>query len=178
MPENKEVGFFSSQDAPWERRTASVLGVFAYVGMAFVVAMMLLTVVHATGRYLFNKPVLGVIEMSSFMLIMVIFLTGAYTQVVQGHIRVGVLVDRLPGKIQVIIDSFTYSLSLAFVLVALWRAVMQGIHLIEEGCVSVVLGIPPSPFLFIIAFGWGILGLALMMHLRHFFPRAVRGPKK
>jgi TRAP-type C4-dicarboxylate transport system permease small subunit len=178
LPENKEVSFFSLQDAPWERRVAGTLRVLGYVGMAFVVAMMLLTVVHATGRYIFNKPVLGVVEMSSFMLIMVIFLTGAYTQVLKGHIRVGVVVDRLPERAQAIIDSLTYILSAGFVGIALWQAVVQGFHRMEEGYVSIILGIPPFPFLFVMAFGWGMLALALLMHLRYFLSKAVRGPRK
>ncbi len=178
MPENKEVNYFSLQDAPWERRTANILRVFGYVGMVFVVAMMTLTVVHATGRYVFNSPVLGVVEMSCFMLILVIFFTGAYTQVLKGHIRVGVVVDRLPQRTQAIIDSFTYILSLGFVGIALWQSVVQGFNRMETGYVSIILGIPPFPFLFVMAFGWGMLALALLMHLRHFIAKAVRGPKK
>ena len=124
MPKNEEVNFFSPQDAPWERRTAKILRVLSYVGMVFVVAMMALTVVHATGRYVFNKPVLGVVEMSCFMLVLVIFFTGAYTMVLKGHIKVGVVVDRLPQRTQAIIDSITYILSLGFVVIALWQSVV------------------------------------------------------
>jgi hypothetical protein len=48
----------------------------------------------------------------------------------------------------------------------------------EEGYVSIILGIPPFPFLFVMAFGWGMLALALLMHLRYFLSKAVRGPRK
>ena len=174
MPENKETSFFSRQDSPWERRIADVLRVLGDVGMWFVVAMMALTVVHAIGRYLFNLPVPGLVELSSFMLVVVIFLTGAYTQVVKGHISIGLVIDRLSERTQAIIDSGTYILCLAVAIVAFWQSVARGIYILEAGYVSVVLGIPPFPFLFIVAFGWGILGLAILMHLIHFFLRAVR----
>jgi len=178
LAENKEVGFFSRQDSPYEKRIAGILRVLGYAGMAFVVAMMTLTVVHAVGRYAFNKPILGLVEMSSFMLVIVIFLAGAYTQVVKGHIRVGVVVDRFSERTQAIIDSGTYILCLALAIVALWQAVVRGIYIMEAGYVSIVLGIPHFPFLFIVALGWGIFGLAILMHLIHFLPRAIRGPRQ
>ena len=175
MEENKYTSFFSKRDAPWERRIAQVLGVVQYVGMAFVVLMMVLTVIHAVGRYGFNKPITGLVEMSCFMLVIIIFLTGAYTQVVKGHICITLVVDRFSERTQAIIDSITYTLSLAFAIVVFWQSVVRGVYLMGSGYVTAMLGIPHFPFLYIVAIGWGLLALAILLHLIHFVDCAVRG---
>lgn len=146
--------------------------------MAFVVVMTLLTVVHAVGRYGFKEPIRGLMEMSCFMLIIIIFLSGAYTQVVKGHVSVGLIVDRFSKRTQAIIDSVTYIISLAVVIVAFWQSLVRGMNLIGSGYVTAALGIPHFPFPFVMAFGWAIFALAILMHLIHFLPRAFRGPKQ
>ena len=174
MSENNVTSFFSSQDAPWERQIARVLLWFLYVGMAFLVIMMVLTVVHALGRYFLGQPIPGLVEMSSFMLVIIIFLAAAYTEVVKGHIVIGIAVDRLSERTQAIIDSITYVLSLVLASVALWQSVVRGILIMEVGKVTSVLAIPHFPFIYVLAFGWVILGLAILLHLIHFVARAVR----
>lgn len=178
MAEKREANFFSPQDTPWQRRIASVLTVLGYVGMAAVLTMTVLTVIHAVGRYAFNRPLLGNVEISSFLLIFAIFFSGAYTQVVKGHVSIGLIVDRLSERTQAIIDSITYILCLAVAIVASWQAVAKGIYVMGTGTVTSVLGIYPFPFMFVVAFGWGIFGLAVLMHLIHSVSRAVRKPRQ
>lgn len=178
MAEKNETNFFSSQDAPWERRIASVLKVIAYVGMAAVLAMMIITVIHAGGRYAFNSPLRGNVEISSILLVFVIFFTGAYTQVAKRHVSIGLIVDRLSERTQAVIDSITYILCLAMAVVASWQAVVKGIDIMESGTLTAVLNISHFPLLFVIAFGWAIFGLAVLMQLIHSLPKAIRGLRR
>ncbi len=53
------------------------------LGIAFIV---ILTVRHALGRYLFNAPVTGNIAISNFAVVISIFLCMAYTMQQDGHI--------------------------------------------------------------------------------------------
>ena len=98
----------------------------------------------------------------------------AYTEVVKGHIAIGIAVDRLSERTQAIIDSVTYILSLALASMALWQSVVRGILIMEAGKVTAVLGITHFPFIYVLAFGWVILALAILAHLIHFIARAVR----
>lgn len=174
MSENTGEINFSRQDAPWERGIVSTTLGLQYVGGVFLVALMVLTVIHAMGRYFFGKPIPGLVEMSSFMLVVIIFLTGAYTEIQKGHTVIGIVLERLSERTQAIIDSITYILSLAFVVVAIWRTVAQGVFLMGAEYESAVLGIPHAPFLFVVALGWLMLGLAILVNLIHSCRRAVR----
>ena len=142
--------------------------------MWLVVAMMMVTMVHAIGRYGFDRPIAGLSEISVSMLVTLVFLMGAYTAVVKGHIAIGIIVDRFSARTQAIIDSITYILCLVGAIVGLWQSIVRGIYSISAGYTSSVLAIPVFPFLFIVAFGWAIFGMVIVMHLIHFLPRAVK----
>ena len=157
-----------------DKRVTAICKAAHYGGTGIFVAMMIITVVHGIGRYGFDRPIPGLIELSSYMLVGGGILVGAYTMVLKGHITIGMLVDRLSERTQALIDSITYILCLVFAIVALWQAFVQGLFLMPTGQSSNILDIPVFPFLFIIGIGWGLLCLAIVMHLVHFLPRAVK----
>ena len=173
MSQSSETSFFSGRDSRRERRIVDVLRIFQSIGMWLVVAMMMVTMVHAIGRYGFDRPIAGLSEISVSMLVTLVFLMGAYTAVVKGHISIGIIVDRFSARTQAIIDSVTYILCLVGAIVGLSQSIVRGIYTIG-GATSVVLAIPVFPFLFIVAFGWAIFGMVIVMHLIHFLPKAVK----
>ena len=136
-----------------------------YGGIAFIVAMMLLTVAHTIGRYVFQMPIKGATELSSYFLIASAFLVGAYTLMIKGHVSIGILVERFPERTRAIIDSFTYLLCLVFATWAAWQSSVRGIYMMQVQQGSAVLNIPNFPFVYLVAVGWGMLGLASIMHL-------------
>jgi TRAP-type C4-dicarboxylate transport system permease small subunit len=144
------------------------------VGVVLIVALMFLTVVHSLGRYGFNTPVPGLAETSSFMLIAASFLVIPHTQVLKGHISIGLLIDRLSPRKQAIFDSFTYIICLITAAVALWRTAVEANHMMQGGYESQILGIPEFPFMGFMSFGWGLLALTILLHLIHFIVKAVR----
>jgi TRAP-type C4-dicarboxylate transport system permease small subunit len=168
MPDEKEVGLFPINAAPWEKVVGRItLGVL-YFGMAVMFILMLLTVVHAVGRYAFNAPIEGLVELSCFMLVIIIFSTAAHTEVKKSHIVIGTIVDRFSEKTQAIIDSISYVLSLLLTLVAFWYTIEQGFYYIEEDYGSLILSIPHYPFVFFVAIGWITLAVAIVLRLINF----------
>ena len=174
MSQAREGGFFSAQDSPLERRIATILKVLAYVGVVIIVALMFFTVAHSLGRYGFNRPIPGLAEVSSFMLITASFLVIPYTQVLKGHLVIGLLVDRLSERKQAIINSFTYIICLLAAILILWRSALEASNMMQGGYVTQILGLPKFPFMAIVATGWGLLALAILLHLIHFILRASR----
>ena len=73
-----------------------------------LLALTLLTVTDATGRYFFLQPVKGGTEVSQQMMAYVVFLGLAYTLITGGHVRVTLVLDKLPRKFnlgaQIVID--------------------------------------------------------------------------
>ena len=64
---------------------------------AMVFLMMLLVVANALLRFLFNAPIAGTLEITESLLTVLIFLSLALTQYEGGHVRVLLLVKRLPA---------------------------------------------------------------------------------
>jgi TRAP-type C4-dicarboxylate transport system permease small subunit len=155
----------SPQESRLQKTTAGVFRILLYIGMSFVVAMMLLTVAHGFGRYALNMPIPGLMELSSVMLVSMVFLSLAYTQVVKGHVGIGTIVDRFPPRVQKGIGVFNYTVCLVMIVILVWQSISRGIYLFHEGSISTILKIPDYPFLFILSFGWVILGLAIVMDI-------------
>jgi len=173
LAQSGRSSFLSEADAPWEMRIISVLKICSYIGMACVVVMTFVTFAHSVGRYGFDAPIPGLVEISKILLIMAIFMISAYTMIEKGHIAVGLLIDRMSPRKQAIVDTVTFSIALVVSAIALWRTIVKGIYVIEQNPVSSVLRIPDGPFVMIVAFGWAILAIAIFLHLRHMVIRGV-----
>ncbi|MBN1380865.1 MAG: TRAP transporter small permease [Deltaproteobacteria bacterium] len=163
MSENQVTS--APSPSPLEIRVAFFLRILMYAGTMLVVVMMLLTVIHALGRYFFSSPIPGMVEMSSFLLVVIIFLTGPFTESQKSHIVISIIVDRFSPRVQGILEACINIGSIGVAVLAFWRSVEQGISLYKAGYVTTVLGIHHYPFLFLVGFGWLILGLAILMHL-------------
>ena len=171
--EAEQLSSFSDSDSPLERWVAKFAKVLLYIGMCAVIIMMLLTVIHAISRYLFNHPLLGTVSISSILLAMTIFAVGGYTQVVKGHIIVGILVDRLSKRNRAIVDSFSYVICLIVITLAFWQSVLQTFILMNQGTQISTLFLPQFAFFFMVALGWGVFSLVIALHLRHTFATAL-----
>jgi TRAP-type C4-dicarboxylate transport system permease small subunit len=137
------------------------LGV-SFMGMALLIPMMLLTAADVIGRAVWARPIPGAVEMSSYMLAVFILLGAAYTQQVKGHVRVGMIVSRLPERAGVLLDMATTLLSLFIISILAWQGWVVGM---EERTVSDMLRIPQYPFRLLVAGAAFLLGLELVVDL-------------
>jgi len=175
--EAEQTGSFPNPASRLETRVAKFPTIPLYIGMGNAIAMMLLTVTHAISRYAFNNPLLGLVSISSLLLATMIFAVGSYTQVVKGHVIVGIFVDRLSERKRAIVDGFTYTLCLVIVTLAFWQSILKAITMIGAKTLTEVGNFPQFAVYFIIAFGWGSFSLILVLQLRHIFKKAF-GRKK
>ncbi len=157
-----------------EGRLRSIFKAVHIGGIFITVIMMLLTVIHGVGRYFFDRPVPGLTELSSYMLITMVFLIGAYTMMEKRHVTIGLIVDRFSPRVQAILDSVTYVLCLLFAVLALWQSFVRAILLQQTTQQSGILHIPVFPFVYVVAVGWIILAVAIILHLVHFISAAVK----
>ena len=164
---------FPNPDSPLERRVARFAKILLYVGMCNAIVMMAITVTHAVSRYVFNQPLLGLVSVSSLLLATMIFAVGAYTQVVKGHIIVGVLVDRLSPRKRAIVDSATYIICLIILGLAFWQSLLTGFNMMATNTVTAIINFPKFAVYFLIALGWGTFSLVIVLQLRHMFAIAL-----
>ena len=149
-----------------------VLGGIAIVCIA---AMMVSTVADVTGRYLFNNPILGTIELNRILLSVVAACTLTYCQSMKRHIRVEFLLYRLSSKPRQIVDGL--ELLLAMVVIGFiaygcidlaYTATMQGEY--EMG----VINFPTWPGRLALAAGCLVLSIQLAVHTIESFRLALR----
>jgi len=134
----------------------------AGIGMFFAIPLMLLTTADVVGRDLFSKPVAGTLEVSEYMLAVLILLGAAYTQQVKGHVCVDFFTGRFSRKTRVYFDTFTTILSLFIVTVLVWQGFVLGI---QETAVTDQLRIPKAPFKMLVGIGGTLLWLQLLIDL-------------
>jgi TRAP-type C4-dicarboxylate transport system permease small subunit len=134
------------------------------VSMFMLVPMMLLTTADVIGRAFFARPVPGAVELSQYMLAVVILLGLAYTQQVNGHPKVTLVVSRLPSLVQRILEIIITMLGLFIVFILLWQGWVLATGRFST-TVSDLLRIPQLPFRLLVSFGGGLLFLELLVDL-------------
>ncbi|MGD9031770.1 MAG: TRAP transporter small permease [Desulfobacteraceae bacterium] len=152
---------------PLQRLTLAL----SYGGMFLLVPMMLLTAGDVIGRVFWSRPIPGAVELSSYMLAIFILMGVAYTHQVKGHVRVGMLVSRLPEQVGLILDVFTILLSLFIISILAWQGWVVGI---EERTVSDMLRIPQLPFRLLVSVAALFLCLELLIDLFDSLQKLVR----
>nr|WP_277998933.1 TRAP transporter small permease [Moorella sulfitireducens] len=130
--------------------------------------MTVITVIHALGRYLFNRPVPGMVEMCTFMLVPIIFLAAPYTELQKGHTVISLVLDLLPRKIRTASEILMYLLYFLLMVFAAWQSLLRAKFIQKSGYVSSVLSIPHYPFIFLVVIGWLLLAVAVLFRLREY----------
>lgn len=91
-----------------------------YVSGGLIVALMLLTVANIVGRWLWDIPVSGSVELTQTGMVAIVFLGLAYAQVQEDHIRVDLLYERLGNRGKTVLGLFAAVVSFATVAVVTW----------------------------------------------------------
>jgi len=140
-------------------------------GMFLLIPMMLVTAADVIGRAVWAWPIPGAVELSSYMLAVFILLGVAYTHQVKGHVRVKMLVSRLPERAGLIMDVMTTLLSLFMISILAWQGWVVGI---EQQTVSDMLRIPQLPFRLLVSVAGVLLCLELLIDLVDCLRKLVR----
>ncbi|MFH1646418.1 MAG: TRAP transporter small permease [Chloroflexota bacterium] len=132
------------------------------VAMAVLVAMMLLTVADVTMRYVFRKPLLGSMELSEYMMIVVVFLALPWCAAQGRQVKVDLVVARFKPRARAIVDSLTILFSLVVGVILTWRNLAESLVLLQLHKVSSLLDIPTYIFYLIMSAGFAILCLVIV----------------
>ena len=145
---------------------------FNVLACAAVIAMMLLSVTDVVLR-IFGKPVPGTYELVGFLGTIVVSFALAFTSMEKGHIAVELLVERLPQRAQLAIESFGNLIGALLFGVVAYQAVLYALDLKKSGEVSSTLQMPAYPFIYGIAAGCALLCLLLITDCIKSFRRTI-----
>jgi TRAP-type C4-dicarboxylate transport system permease small subunit len=117
---------------------------FDRIAWLCLVIMMLLAVVNVILR-LIGRPMQGAVELTSFLSALVMGFALSYCIIVKGHIRVQIIVDRLPERLRQITYVISSILSFAVLATMFWATANLSLDMWGE--VSVILKIYFAPFI-------------------------------
>lgn len=171
----------NAPESNWARRaaagvdavTAPVCRLLTVIGAGCLAAMGLLTVMDVVGRYLLNRPIPGALELSEFALVLLVFLGLGSTGLRGSQVVVDIALDRFSPRWRAISDVLNALLAIGFWLVIAWRTAMQAQEVAIRGEVSTILGLPVYPFVYAVAFGSVVMGVAMIGRLLAALPRTV-----
>jgi len=129
-------------------------------------------------RYLFEASIPGVIEIEGYLLLAIVYLALAYTQFVEGHIRIDLLLAKFPARLRNIIDTSNYFICTLFFLLMSFQLFKGALLKIEDGDISYDLEMPTHIFWFIASFGTLLLAIAVLKDFFSALDRALETSNK
>jgi len=151
---------------------------FGYLGSTAMCLMAIIVTIDVTGRFLFNKPLRGGIEIVEELMVCVIFLMLAYVTETEKHIKVDIFISLMEQKVPRIsrIISFVFDMLMLFVLTILtWQGFNGALKAMGSGEVTDSLQIPHYPFRFVLTAGLAVAFLSLLSKRIHQFLNQQKG---
>jgi TRAP-type transport system small permease protein len=156
-----KIGIVVSLDAILQRCVRVLNG----VSLLSLVVLALVTVMDVIGRYLFNRPLLGALELSELMMVFLAFACFAYTELQNGHVEIDVLVKRFSPRGQALCEGFAALLSAGLWGAIAWRTALQAQKVYAVGETTSNLLLPVSPFIWTAAVGSAVFALVLLVRM-------------
>ena len=153
-----------------------VLNIGACISLFF---LMLLVAVDVFLRYFFNRPLLFSYDLGGLLLVPIVFLALAWTMKEEGHVHVGMVVDRLGTRPRALCGFITSLLALPLFILLTWQTWLRAWLALEGGHTSAgFYEIPWFPFMVIIPLGCLTISLQLVVRMARLLRTAIRGNLK
>ncbi len=124
-----------------------------YVAGLALVVLLALTVSDITGRSGFDNPVPGTVEVTSLVLVVVVFLGLAHSEDLGDHISVDLLYVRVGKRFKAVLDVIADLISLAVIGLMSYQLYRFALRQQDAGAESPVLEWPVWPFVLVAALG-------------------------
>jgi C4-dicarboxylate transporter, DctQ subunit len=107
-----------------------------YVAGGLIALMSAIVTYEVIVRYVFNSPTSWSVELTNYSLPIMTLLGAAYCLYIRRHIRVVLLVDKLSGRAQVLLEAVASLIGLLFSLTLLWKSGQWVLDTYQVGEVS------------------------------------------
>jgi TRAP-type C4-dicarboxylate transport system permease small subunit len=156
-----KIGIVVAFDAILQRCVRVLNG----IGLLSLVVLALVTVTDVIGRYLFNRPLLGALELSELLMVFLAFACFAYTELHNGHVEIDMLVNRFSPRGRALCEGFAALLSTGLWGAIAWRTALQAKKVYAMGETTSNLLLPVSPFIWTAAVGSAAFALVLLVRM-------------
>ena len=141
---------------------ANILVTFAGASLALMMFIMAFDVI---GRYFFNSPISGGLEMVEYFMAIIVPSSIAYCASRKSHVAVDLVVDHLPKPVKKILEIIVTCLSIIFVALISWQNFDYIFETYDSNLTSAVLKIPSYPFVASVCIGMAVFAFILFVHL-------------
>jgi C4-dicarboxylate transporter DctM subunit len=148
------------------------------IGGGVLALMMFITAADVFLRYVFNGSIAGAVELNEVMLILVVFFSVAQAAVRKEHVRVELLVSKLPISLQTLFNVISDMVVFCLALVIAWQAALFALDKWKKGLTTAVLSIPIYPFVALFAFCMVLFCLIILMDLSKDFKVMILARRK
>ena len=135
----------------------------ALLGGVVLLGLMGLTVVDVTARYVFNAPIFGGQDVAELMLLAVAACSFAYCGRTGGHVAVEIFSTGRARALTRWMDPPVKLASAAILAVLAWRCGVAGLAAMSYDEASNLLEIPYWPFYWLLAGGFAVYALVLLI---------------
>jgi tripartite ATP-independent transporter DctM subunit len=144
------------------------------MGACTALIMVVLVAAHVLTRALFRKPLIGTVELEELMIVILVFLGMAYTQVQGKHISVDFLTSRFSEKNQTIISAATAFLTTGLLFALSWQSTFLSLTYLNKGVATFELRIPLFWLMWLVAIGFFLFGVVLLKDFLRAASSAIR----
>jgi len=149
--------------------------ILAGIGGFFFVILMLLGASDVIGRYVFNKPIMGALEIGEVLMAGVILFGWAYALKMGSHVKVELVISHYSSRARVIAEFVTSLVSLVLFCLIAWRSTVLALQYMHEHRVFPTLGFPTAPFHFFVPIGAFFLCLEFIIQMIYLIPKMRKG---
>jgi TRAP-type transport system small permease protein len=143
--------------------------IFQKIGGYFLAGMMFLTAADVLLRNSLNKPILGALDLTEFMMAIMVTSGLAYVAITKNNINADVFITHLSGRPKIVLNIFTDLISLVIVVLMMWQSFANMNSTLGFGLESSIMKIPIFPFMGIVGFGFALLTLVLIRNFLELF---------
>jgi len=137
------------------------------IGSFVLYVMMGLVIVDVGGRFIFNKPIAGNIELTEMLMVFSIYFGMAYTQRENGHVGMDLLITKvLKGRAYYLNNIVIIFLSLLINVMIAYYSFAQALVVYHNKSTSIYLNIPMWFLPLFVSLGTIILCLRLLLEFK------------
>jgi TRAP-type C4-dicarboxylate transport system permease small subunit len=148
-----------------ERGIRSIEKVLAFIGIFMLMMLMFLGTADVIGRYVFNSPITGGMEISQLLMMGVGILCWAYVQETKSYINVDILCAHYPPTVKRLLDIAILFLTIALFGLIAWQSTLIAITDLKQNRVIETILIPQWPFKLMVPFGSTVLCLECIIQI-------------
>lgn len=136
-----------------------------YVAGVALLAILFLTVVDIVGRSGFRRPFPGTVELTSMILVVVVFAAVAHSEDMGDHITIDLIYERVGDRFKMFLDVFADLLTVVVVGLLSYQLYQFVMRNQSSGAETPVLDLPVWPFVLVASIGAALYVLSTIMRV-------------